>query len=86
MEHLQPITEGNSYKSVSKQIQLLMNKYMCVKKQIQEMIKESEIIIIENTHAYMQAAVMVMFTHMHAKKGTKLFGERAIVAMIKSLI
>ena len=35
-----------------------------------------------NTHAYMQAVFNVIFTHIHAKKGIKLFGERAIAEMI----
>ena len=32
VEQLQPITEENSYKSVSKQIQFLMNNNTCMKK------------------------------------------------------
>ena len=37
----------------------------------------------KNTHAYMKAAVNVMFMHMHAKKGIQFFGERDIAVMIK---
>ena len=37
----------------------------------------------KNTHAYMQAAVKMMFNQMHAKKGIKLFGERYIAPTIK---
>ena len=36
-----------------------------------------------NTHAYIQAAVNVLFTQMHTKKGIKLFCDRDISAMIK---
>ena len=46
-------------------------------------MKESKVMNNKNTHAYMQAAVKMMFTHMHAKKGIKLFGESDISAMIK---
>ena len=46
-------------------------------------MKESNVINNTNTHAYMQAAVNVVFMHIHANKGIKLFGERAIVSMIK---
>ena len=35
----------------------LINKYMCVKKLIQEMMKEFGVMNNTNTHAYMQAAV-----------------------------
>ena len=37
----------------------------------------------KNTHVYMQAAANVMFTQIHANKAITLFGERAIVDMIK---
>ena len=33
-------------------------------------------------HAYIQAAVNVMFSYMKAKKGIKFFGEKAIAVMI----
>ena len=36
-----------------------------------------------NTHAYTQAAANRMFMQIHANKVIKLFGERAIVEMIK---
>ena len=56
-----------------------------MKKQIQEMMKESEMMNNTNKHAYMEAEVNVMFTQMHANKGIRLFGERDIAAMIKEL-
>ena len=37
----------------------------------------------KNAHAYMQAAVNVMFMQMNEKKGIKLFGKRDILEMIK---
>ena len=36
-----------------------------------------------DTHAYIQAAVNVMNTQMHEKKGINKFGERAMAEMIK---
>ena len=50
---------------------------------ILEIGKESEVMNNKNTHAYMQAAVNVMFTYMNAKKGINIFYERCISAMIK---
>ena len=46
-------------------------------------MKEFEVMNNKNTHAYMQAEVNMLFTHMHAKKRVKLFGERDISALIK---
>ena len=56
-----------------------------MKKKIQETIKESEELNNTNTHAYIQAAVNVMNTQMHEKKGINKFGERAMAEMIKEL-
>ena len=39
----------------------------------------------KNTHAYMQAAVIMMFNQMNYMKVIKLFGERDISEMIKEL-
>ena len=39
----------------------------------------------KNTHAYMQAAVNVVFTQIHENKGINMFGERAIAETIKEL-
>ena len=36
-----------------------------------------------DTHAYMQAAVNVMFTQMYANKEINMFGERDVSEMIK---
>ena len=47
------------------------------------MIKESEVMNNKNTYAYMQAAVNVIFTQIHAKKRINIFGERDILAMVK---
>ena len=46
-------------------------------------MKESEIMNNTNKHAYIEADVNVMFTQLHANKGTKLFGKRDITEMIK---
>ena len=54
----------------------LFNNHLCVKTQIQEMVKLSEVMNTTNTHTYMQAAVNVMFTQMNAKKGINCFGGR----------
>ena len=75
--------EGNSYKSVSKQLHFFIKKDMCMKKQIQEIMKESKVMDNTNKHAYMHAVVNAVFIQIHAKIGIKLFGERAIAAMIK---
>ena len=42
--------EGNSYKNVIKHIQFLMNNNTCTKKQIKEIMKESEVTNNKNTH------------------------------------
>ena len=39
VEQLKPRTEGNSYKSMSKKIQLFMKNDTCTKKQTQETMK-----------------------------------------------
>ena len=52
MDQLQPSIEGNSYKSVSKQLQYLMNNDTYVNKQIQETTKEPKMISNTNTYAY----------------------------------
>ena len=83
VELLQPSTEGKLYKCVSKQLQFLMNNDTCMKKKIQETMKESEVVNNINTHALMQSVVNMMFRKIHAKKGIKLFGERSIAEMIK---
>ena len=62
VEQLQPRMEGKSYNSVSKKLQFLMNNDVCMKKKIQEMMKESEVTNNTNTHAYMQESVNVMLT------------------------
>ena len=74
--------EGNSYKSVSKQLKHFMKNDTFMKKQIQETMKESGI-NNTNTHAYMLTAVNMVFTQMHVNTGIKLFGERTIATMIK---
>ena len=83
VEQLQPSMEGDLYKSVVKQLQFIVKNNTCINKQIQKTTKESEVMNNKNMHAYMQAAVNVIFTQMHAKKGIKIFGERGIAAMIK---
>ena len=75
--------EEGSYKSVSNQLQFFMMNDKCMKKKIQETMKESEAMNNKNTHLYMQTAVNMMFTQMHAKKGIKMFGERYIEEIIK---
>ena len=60
-----------------------MNNNASVNKQMQEMAKESEMMNNKNTHAYMQAAVNVIFTQMHENKGITLFCERTMAVMIK---
>ena len=60
-----------------------MNNYTCIKKRIQEMMIAYKLMNNKNTHACMQAAVNMMFTHMHVKRVIKLFGERSISEMIK---
>ena len=62
-----------------------MNNDTCTKKKIQEMMEEYKVENDTNKHAYIQAAVNVMFKQIHEKKGIKMFGERAIEAMIKEL-
>ena len=47
------------------------------------MIKESKVTNNKNKHEYIQAAVNIMFTQIHKKKGIKLFGESYIYSMIK---
>ena len=37
----------------------------------------------DKVHSFMEAATKVMFTQMNAYKGIKMFGERAISALIK---
>ena len=74
--------QGNLYNSVSKQLQFIIKNDKCMKKQIQETMKESEVANNINTHAYMKAAANVMFTQIHAWKIIKLFGERGIAATI----
>ena len=54
--------EFNAYKSVSKQIQFLMNNDTSVKKQIQETMKEFNMMNNTNIRAYMKAEVNVMST------------------------
>ena len=66
--------EGNSYKSVSKQLHFFMKKDMCMKKQIQEIMKESEVSNNNNAHTYMQAYMNVMFNQMQSKKEIKFLG------------
>ena len=61
----------------------IIKNYPPVKKQTQERTKESRMTNNKNIHAYMQAAVSVMFTYINTKKVIKLFGERSIVEMIK---
>ena len=39
VERLQPSMEGDSYKSVSKQLQFLINSDTCIKKQIKQNMK-----------------------------------------------
>ena len=51
MEKLQPSMEGNLYKRVSKKLQFLMKNYTCMKKQIQENMKESDVMNNKNTHS-----------------------------------
>ena len=46
------------------------------------MIKESEVKNNTDTHAYMKAALNMMFTQMHTKKGINISGKRDIDAMI----
>ena len=75
--------EWKTYKSVIKQLQFIMNSGTCMKKEIQEMIKESKVMNNTNTHAYLQAEVNVMFMQMHTKKGINFFGEMLIAKMIK---
>ena len=55
-----------------------MNNDTFMKKQIQEMMKEFEVIDNINTYAYMQAAVTTVCIVNHIKKWIKLFGERDI--------
>ena len=54
-------------------------------KKIQEMMKYSKVMNNKITHEYMQAELNVMFTQMQNNKVIKLFGERAISAMINEL-
>ena len=68
VEVLQPSMEGKSYESVRKHLQFTMNNDTCMKKKIQETMKEYEVTNNTDTHAYMQAELNVMFTQMHAKK------------------
>ena len=75
--------EFNAYKSLSKQIQFLMNNDTSVKKQIQETMKEFNMMNNTNIRAYMKAEVNVMSTQIHKKKGIKLFGKRATLEVIK---
>ena len=75
--------EFNAYKSLSKQIQFLMNNDTSVKKQIQETMKEFNMMNNTNIRAYMKAEVNVMSTQIHKNKGIKLFGKRAILEVIK---
>ena len=57
---------GKSYNSVIRQLQFIMNNDVFMNKQLQEMMKRSEMMNNTNTHAYMQAAVNVMFAQIHA--------------------
>ena len=83
VEQSKPSMEGKSYKGVSKQLLFIMKNDQCMKKQIKETNNESEVMNNKNAHAYMQAAVNVMFMQMNEKKGIKLFGKRDILEMIK---
>ena len=53
--------EVKSYNSVIRQLQFLMNNDTSVKKQIQEIMKLSDIMNNTNTHVYTQAAENMFF-------------------------
>ena len=63
--------QGNLYNSVSKQLQFIIKNDKCMKKQIQETMKESEVANNINTHAYMKAAVNVVCMQIQVKKQSR---------------
>ena len=72
---LEPTFTGNTYDDVKKKLQLLMDEKKHETKKKNTFYVETSI----------KAAVNVMVTHMQAIRGFKLFGERAVAAMIKEL-
>ena len=77
--------EGHSYKGVIKQLQFIIKNDTCIKKQMQETTKESEVMNNKNTHECIQTEVNVIFKQTHTKKVIKMFGEIDMVTMIKQL-
>ena len=75
ISRLEPTFTGKTYDAVKKKVQFLMdeNKYETKKKNTFDV--ETSI----------KSAVNVMFTQIQATQGFKLFGERAVAAMIKEL-
>ena len=75
ISRLEPTFTGKTYDDLKKNIQFLMDKKKHETKKKNTFDVETSI----------KAAVNVMFTQMQSKQGFKLFGERAVAAMIKEL-
>ena len=75
ISRLEPTFTGKPYDDVKKKIQFLMDKKKHETKKKNAFDVEMSI----------KAAVNVMFTQMQATRDFKLFGERAVAAMIKEL-
>ena len=72
---LEPKFTGESYNSIKKKVQFLMNKS-------KNEVKDKKTYDVE---ASMKSAVNVMFTQIQATRGFNLFGEHAVDVMIKEL-
>ena len=72
---LEPKFTGKTYDDVKKKEQFLMDEN-------KHETKKNNTFDVETS---IKAAVNVMFTQMQATRGFKLFGERAVAAMIKEL-
>ena len=71
-------------KSMSKQPQFIMNIDTCIKKKYKQKCNKLRLLIIKDIYVYMQTALIVVYTQIHAKKVIKLFGERDIAAKKKN--
>ena len=72
VRRLEPNLSGQYHESVKKKAQFLMKKQR----------DTNNLFDVENG---MRRATQVLFTQMSAMKGIKLFGERAIAAIVKEL-
>ena len=73
ISRLEPTFTGKTYDDVNKKIQFLIDEKKHETKKKNSFDVETSI----------KASMNVMFTQMQATRGFKLFGERAVAAMIK---